>query len=71
MTTEELEAIATDILGSRWQTELARLLDVNARTVRFWASGARPIPQTLRGDLARLAEQRRVAVSDAIERLRI
>lgn len=47
MTPEELRRHCTQLYGgSRWQTALSRELDVNDRTVRRWASGASPIPQS-------------------------
>lgn len=47
MTSEELGQHCSRLYGShRWQTALSRELQVNDRTVRRWASGASPIPQS-------------------------
>lgn len=47
MTPEALRRYCTQLYGaSRWQTALSRELQVNDRTVRRWASGASPIPQS-------------------------
>jgi hypothetical protein len=45
VTPEALARAASSILGSRWQVPLSRLLGVAPRTVRYWASGARPTPR--------------------------
>ena len=47
MSPNELSAIASERLGANWQTPLARLLNVNPRTVRRWASGASPITASM------------------------
>lgn len=47
MTPVELRRHCTQLYGaSRWQTALSHELAVNDRTVRRWASGASPIPQS-------------------------
>lgn len=47
MTPSELQSQAIAIVGvenaRRWQTVLARLLQVNVTTVNRWATGRRPI----------------------------
>lgn len=48
MTVEELGRHCTRLYGARrWQTALARELQVNDRTVRRWVSGASPVPQSV------------------------
>ena len=44
MTPEELTRICEYFYGRNWQTELAKKLEVNPRTVRRWKSGATKIP---------------------------
>lgn len=39
MTPEELRSIGESLYGPRWQSELARTLPVNSRTVRRWLAG--------------------------------
>ena len=47
MTAEELRRHCSRLYGAhRWQTALSRELNVNDRTVRRWAAGASPVPQT-------------------------
>lgn len=47
MTPQDLRRHCARLYGAhRWQTALARELQVNDRTVRRWASGASPIPQS-------------------------
>jgi len=48
MTREELRLRCARLYGAqRWQTALARELQVNDRTVRRWVAGAAPIPQSV------------------------
>jgi hypothetical protein len=65
MTPASLAKIGRALYGDRWQSELARALDVEDRTVRYWVSSQRAIPEgvepTLRVlCLARVAELERV-----------
>ena len=47
MTASDLRRHCARLYGAhRWQTALARELQVNDRTVRRWASGASPVPQS-------------------------
>lgn len=42
---ELLEKTGRALFGSRWQSEVARILDVDSRTVRRWLEGTRtPAP---------------------------
>lgn len=53
------------LYGPRWQSELARDLEVSARTVRRWAAGTHEAPSGLWVDLLRLTQER-AAVLDAL-----
>jgi DNA-binding transcriptional regulator YdaS (Cro superfamily) len=55
---EQLARAGRLLYGSRWQSELARALDVNDRRVRQWMSGERPIPPGIWADIAGLLRQR-------------
>lgn len=44
MTPTELETRAAAMYGADWQSQLARRIDVDARTVRRWKAGDREIP---------------------------
>lgn len=57
------------LYGPRWQTDLARALDVSDRTVRRWVAGSDPLPAGVAADLRRLCEARRKALADVIEGL--
>lgn len=54
MTSTELAALGLAIWGHSWQGPLARALGVNDRTVRRWASGEVPIPETVETELLSL-----------------
>ena len=53
------------LYGPRWQSELARDLDVSDRTVRRWVAGTTDVPQGIYLDLLRLTHER-AAVLDAL-----
>ncbi len=52
--TNQLETIGRALYGVQWQTDLARALDVNERTIRRWYSGANQMPVGAYADLRRL-----------------
>ena len=52
LTPPELAALGTAAFGHQWQSALARTLSVSDRTVRRWAAGSSPIPDTLEDELA-------------------
>lgn len=37
--------------GEQWQTAMSKVLGVNSRTVRRWASGETPLPSSLKAEL--------------------
>jgi hypothetical protein len=48
MTTAELRHHCSRLYGAgRWQTALAKEIRVNDRTVRRWAAGDSPVPQSV------------------------
>lgn len=48
MDADELRRHCSRLYGARrWQTALSHEIDVNDRTVRRWAAGASPIPQSV------------------------
>ena len=53
-----LQKIGEALFGPRWQSELARELGVNDRTVRRWASGETPCPETVTPKLHALISER-------------
>lgn len=68
--TPELLALCGQALyGARWQTEIARDLQVDDRTVRRWLSGERSIPPGLRRELLALLREHADGIGDLINRL--
>lgn len=66
---ELLRQVGEALYGEQWQTELARALDVNNRTVRRWVAGTwEPRPQHT-GKLYRLVCQRRDALQAIVPAL--
>lgn len=45
MTPDELVERCSSLYGVRWQSAFARRIRVDARTVRRWKSGERPVPE--------------------------
>ena len=46
------------LYGPRWQSEMARDLGVNKRTIGRWLSGVSAVPAGLRNDLRKLVGAR-------------
>lgn len=64
---ELLAACGEALFGPRWQSDLARLLSVNDRTVRYWVAGTNPVPPGVWGEIgAALAEREKI-----VSRLRL
>lgn len=58
------------LYGERWQTDLARDLDLaDGRRVRQWLTGERPLPKDLSTKLGNLLNNRIQDISDALEQL--
>lgn len=57
MTPETLQFAGEALYGSRWQTDMAELLEIDSRRVRAWMAGERSIPPGIWNELA--AELRR------------
>jgi DNA-binding transcriptional regulator YiaG len=58
------------LFGPRWQSELARELDVADRTVRRWVAGDAEMPRGVYTDLLRLTQERAAALDALADRLR-
>lgn len=55
------------LYGDRWQTDLARDLGLSdGRRIRQWLSGDRPIPSGLWDDIAKLLNERKAIMDDAL-----
>lgn len=67
---DRLRRCGTILYGDRWQSDLARALNVNDRRVRQWIAGERPIPAGIWADIAALLRQRQqeaLALLDELE----
>jgi NOL1/NOP2/fmu family ribosome biogenesis protein len=60
--------IGSALFGPRWQSEMARVIGVNDRSIRRWAAG-RDIPVGLWGHLANLCYERGNQLLGLAERL--
>lgn len=56
--------------GANWQTDLAKRLDVSARSVRYWLSGERQMPN-LNNELVVLLNERKAKIDSVINELKI
>lgn len=64
-----LARLSSLLLGDRWQVPLSRLLSVDERLVRRWASGERPVPKWVIGEVRRLLERRLEEIQSTLKRL--
>lgn len=58
------------LYGPRWQSELARDLDVSDRTMRRWVADTSSVPAGLYVDLLRLTQERAAVLDALASRLR-
>ncbi|TIM07633.1 hypothetical protein [Mesorhizobium sp.] len=58
------------LYGPRWQTELARDLQMSDRHIRRLASGAADLTPGMATDMWRLCEERAALLDDVIQRLK-
>lgn len=65
-----LREVGEAMYGPRWQSELARDLDVAIRTMQRWAAGDAPLPAGLYLDCLQLATERAAMLDDLIDRLK-
>jgi hypothetical protein len=70
MTPTLLRETGESLYGARWQSELARDLAINDRTMRRWLAGTNGVPEQVREELRVLAQARRKALDQVIARLR-
>lgn len=70
MTSTLLADTGRALFGERWQSELARSLDVNDRQVRRWVAGEYDPPAGVYTDLLRLVIERMGALEQVETRLR-
>jgi hypothetical protein len=70
MSADLLQRAGEALYGLRWQSELARDLDVADRTVRRWLAGETPIPDGVAINLIQLCLDRAEALDALIADLR-
>lgn len=71
MNNELLQKVGQALYGERWQTDLARALDVSDRTVRRWVAGSDEPRPGVYVDLLRLVVERASDLDDLVEPLRL
>lgn len=59
------------LYGPRWQSELARDLGCNVRTVQRWVAGVVDVPSGIYMDLLRLTQERAMMLDALAERLKL
>lgn len=69
-TVDDFRKIGESLYGERWQTDLANALGLtDARRIRQWLSGDRPIPFGIWQDLAALLKSKQVQLLDILGNL--
>ncbi len=63
MTTTLFREAGEALYGSRWQSDMARALDVSDRTVRRWAAGSHDVSPGAWVDLRMLLKSRGLAIA--------
>ena len=69
MTPDLLREAGEALFGTLWQSELARALGVNDRTVRRWLAGGNAIPVDVGIDLCALLNYRTLQIAEVRHRL--
>jgi len=57
------------LYGERWQSDLARALDVGARRVRAWVAGEEPVPAGVWADIVELLRDRADGARELIDEI--
>ena len=71
MTPNTIRAVGSVLFGDTWQSQLARILNVNPRTVRGWIAPNRyDPPDTIKPELIELLEQRQSDISGVLSYLK-
>lgn len=66
MSSRLLKRCGEALYGPRWQSELARDLQVSDRTVRRWVDGSSDVPDGVYLDMLRLCNERAAELDDLI-----
>ena len=70
MSNKLIADIGCALYGERWQTDMARALDVSDSTVRRWAAGTDEPRRGVYTDLHRLVIERITNLEDTLERIK-
>lgn len=70
MTPKLLTDCGIALYGERWQSEIARDLDITDRTVRRWLAGDQPVQSGVAVDLLRLLTERASDIDDLIPKIK-
>jgi hypothetical protein len=65
-----LTEAATALYGPDWRLPLSRLLSVNERTVRRWASGVSRVPEGIWSKIGKACEAHSVRLREIARKLR-
>lgn len=64
---DELTAAGQALYGDRWQTDLSRALKLSdARRIRQWLTGDRPIPVGVWAEIAALLRQKQITIKSVL-----
>ena len=67
---DEMIIVGETLYGKQWQTDLAKALKLSdARRIRQWLSGDRPIPTGVWADIAGLLRHKELAIQDVLKKL--
>lgn len=69
MSSRLLKRCGEALYGPRWQSEIARDLQVSDRTVRRWVDGSSDVPDGVYLDLHRLCTERAAELDVLLEKL--
>lgn len=70
MTPALLSQAGEALYGPRWQSELARDLDIDDRTMRRWVAGDSSVPSGVAVDLLRLLTEWASDIDDLIPKIK-
>ena len=68
MNKELLVQVGEAAFGANWQTDLAKKLEVSARSIRYWVSGERQAPN-IEKELISVLENRKSEIDSSIKTL--
>lgn len=69
MSSRLLKRVGEALYGPRWQSEVARDLDVSDRTVRRWVDGSYDVPDGVYLELLALCQERAAELDALVEML--